>query len=105
MYCIARPRGDGGGVRCTSIFFDWDDEDFDRGNTRHVISAGYHPGDIEDAVLVGHRGPLGQIPRETGRPSLVAEIDGQDTYIVFEREMGRRPRGWSGPSPHSPWRS
>jgi hypothetical protein len=63
-------------------FFDWDDEDFDRGNTRHILSAGYDPDDIEEAIL-GHRGPLGQT-RDTGRPSLVAEIDGEDTYIVFE---------------------
>lgn len=63
-------------------FFDWDDEDFDRGNTRHIISAGYDPDDIEVAIL-RHRGPLGQT-RDTGRPSIVAEIDGEDVYIVFE---------------------
>jgi hypothetical protein len=63
-------------------FFEWDDEDFDRGNTRHILSAGYSPEDIEDAIL-GHRGPIGRT-RQTNRPMIDADIDGDLTRIIFE---------------------
>jgi hypothetical protein len=63
-------------------FFEWDDEDFDRGNTRHILSAGYEPRDIEDAIRA-HWGPIDRTDR-TGRPLILADIDGEETYIVFE---------------------
>jgi hypothetical protein len=64
--------------------FDWDDEEEPNGNTRHIISAGYEPEDIEDAIRA-HRGPVGRT-RETNRPLIVADIDGEETYVVFEIE-------------------
>ena len=63
-------------------FFDWDDEEFDRGNTRHILTAGYDPAGIEDAIR-GHHGPIG-ITRETGRSMIDADIDGESTRIIFE---------------------
>ncbi len=64
--------------------FDWDEEEFDLGNTRHIISAGYDPDDIEDAIRA-HRGAVSRT-RETDRPMIVADIDGEDTYIILEIE-------------------
>ena len=65
-------------------FFDWDEEDFDRGNTRHLISAGYEPEVIENAIR-GHWGPIDET-KVSGRPMILAIVDGQETYIVFETE-------------------
>lgn len=64
--------------------FDWDDEDNPTGNTRHIISAGYEPEDIEDAIR-SHRGQIGRT-RDTDRPLIIANIDGVETYVVFEIE-------------------
>ncbi len=65
--------------------FDWDDEDDERGNTRHILSAGYDPEAIED-VIADHRGPVDKA-RRTGRPMIRAMTsDGETVIIVFEIE-------------------
>jgi hypothetical protein len=65
------------------LTYIWDDEDFDRGNTRHILSAGYDPDDVEAAIL-GHGGPV-ELTRETRRPMIRATLpDGEDIIIVFE---------------------
>jgi hypothetical protein len=64
-------------------YFDWDDEDNPKGNTRHITSAGYDPLDIEDAIL-GHAGPI-ELTRRTRRPMIRATApDGEEIIIVFE---------------------
>ncbi len=65
-------------------YFDWDDDDFDRGNTRHILSAGYEPDDIEDAILA-HQGRVLK-STSTGRPLILANVHGEETYIIFEVE-------------------
>jgi hypothetical protein len=63
--------------------FDWDDESDANGNTRHIISAGHDPLDIEDAIL-GHRGPV-ELTRRTRRPMIRATTaDGEEIIVVFE---------------------
>ena len=62
--------------------FDWDEEEFDRGNTRHILSAGYEPDAIEEAIR-GYLGPVGSA-RRSGRAMIVVEIDGEPTRIIFE---------------------
>lgn len=64
-------------------FFDWDDEDEENGNTRHVITAGYDPDAIEDAIS-GHTGPV-ELTRKTRRPMIrTVTPDGEEVIIVFE---------------------
>jgi hypothetical protein len=64
-------------------YFDWDDEDFDQGNTRHIRSAGYEPEDVEEAFL-GHAGPI-EITKKKRRPMIRATMpDGEEVIIVFE---------------------
>jgi hypothetical protein len=67
-------------------FFDWDDEDFDRGNTRHILSAGFDPDEIEEAILA-HRGPI-ERTRDTARPMIrTTTPDGEEIIIVFEVDI------------------
>ncbi|WP_435011053.1 hypothetical protein P12x_002346 [Tundrisphaera lichenicola] len=66
-------------------FFDWDDEDFEQGNTRHILSAGFDPDEIEEAILT-YRGPVART-RETDRPMIrTTTSDGEEIIIIFEIE-------------------
>ncbi len=63
--------------------FDWDDEDFDSGNTRHIESAGYDLDEIED-IIRGHWGPVG-LTDDTKRPMVHGTTsDGEEIIVVFE---------------------
>jgi hypothetical protein len=63
--------------------FDWDDEDDPKGNTRHILTDGFDPLAIEDAIL-GHPGAF-ELTGKTRRPFLRATTpDGEEILIVFE---------------------
>jgi hypothetical protein len=63
--------------------FDWDDENHPAGNTRHILSAGFDPEEIEDLIR-GHWGSLEET-NETGRPMIRGSLpDGEDIIVVFE---------------------
>ena len=63
-------------------FFDWDEEDFDRGNTRHIMSAGYDPEDVEEAIRQ-YSGQV-EVAKRKGRPMIRAIMpDGEEVMIVF----------------------